>query len=234
MDSLDRIHVLLVEDDARLARFTADYLRQQGVIVDIAQDGITGASVARQRVFDAVILDLMLPGRDGLEVCRELRGHSGVPILMVTARHDEIDRVLGLELGADDYIPKPFSTRELLARIRAVVRRARGHLGPVETIQVGGLVLHRATQTATLQGRPVDLTSYEFSLLWVLAERRGRILSREQLLELVRGTAEESFDRSIDVRISRIRQKLGEDPRRPSMLRTVRGAGYCLAAQGDP
>lgn len=222
---------LLVEDDTRLASLTAEYLRGHGVQVVVAADGAAGLTEARQARFDIVLLDLMLPGRSGLEVCRELRSRSDVPILILTARGEEADRVLGLELGADDYLTKPFSPRELLARIQAQVRRARGQAGPTtHPLVVGDLELDPGSLRATLAGRELSLTGYEFQLLRVLAERAGQVLSRERLLELVRGSAEESFDRSVDVHVSRLRAKLGDDPKHPRWLKTVRGAGYQLAA----
>ncbi len=221
--------VLLVEDDARLAALTAEYLRGHGVQVVVAGDGPRALEEARRTRFDAVLLDLMLPGRPGLEVCRELRRTSDVPILILTARGEEADRVLGLELGADDYLSKPFAPRELLARLRAQVRRARGQAGPAaRPVSVGELALDPGALRATLGGRELDLTAYEFRLLHALAERAGRVLSRERLLELARGSAEEAFDRSIDVHVSRLRAKLGDDPRHPRLLKTVRGAGYQL------
>ena len=222
---------LLVEDDARLASLTAEYLRGHEVQVVVAGDGAAALAEARRGRFDVVLLDLMLPGGSGLDVCRELRARSDVPILILTARGEEADRVLGLELGADDYLTKPFSPRELLARIQAQVRRARGQAGPpTRPIVVGDLELDPASVRATLAGRELPLTTYEFQLLRVLAERAGHVLSRERLLELVRGSAEEAFDRSIDVHISRLRTKLGDDPKRPRWLKTVRGLGYQLAA----
>lgn len=228
------ITALLVEDDQRLARLTAEYLEGHGVVVTRCGDGPRGLEEARRHRFDVVLLDLMLPGKDGLTVCREIRERSDVPIIVLTARGEEADRVLGLEMGADDYLPKPFSPRELLARIRAVLRRARGQAGPPpDVIQVGRLVVDSGARRATLQGRDLDLTGYEFDLLRALAGRAGRVLSREQLMELARGNAEEAFDRSIDVHISRLRQKLGDDPRRPRWIKTVRGAGYMLAAGGQ-
>jgi DNA-binding response OmpR family regulator len=199
--------------------------------VIVAVDGAAGLAEARRARFDVVLLDLMLPGRSGLEVCRELRSRSDVPILILTARGEEADRVLGLELGADDYLTKPFSPRELLARIQAQVRRARGQAGPTsQPLVLGDLELDPGSLRATLAGRELSLTGYEFQLLRVLAERAGQVLSRERLLELVRGSAEESFDRSVDVHVSRLRAKLGDDPKRPRWLKTVRGAGYQLAA----
>lgn len=225
------ILALLVEDDERLARFTAEFLEQHGVGVTHVADGEAALRMAQKRSFDVVILDLMLPKRDGLDVCRTLRTTSGVPILVVTARTDEADRIVGLELGADDYLGKPFSPRELLARVRALVRRARGHVGPEsDVIRAGDLELRVGAMMAAYAGRPLDLTSYEFAILRVLAERSGRVLSREQIMELVKGTCDDAFDRSIDVRISRIRQKLGVD----SVIRTVRGVGYMLARDDAP
>jgi two-component system OmpR family response regulator len=228
------IAALLVEDDARLAALTREYLAGHGVAVEVAGDGRTGLDAALRSRFDVVLLDLMLPERDGLAVCREIRARSDVPIIVLTARGEEADRVLGLELGADDYLAKPFSARELLARIRALVRRARGRAGPPSlTVRVGGLVVDPGARRATLDGRDLALTGYEFDLLRALAERAGRVLSREQLMELARGSAEDAFDRSIDVHVSHLRQKLGDDPRRPRLLKTVRGLGYLLAAEGD-
>jgi two-component system OmpR family response regulator len=224
------IKVLLVEDDTRLAQLTARYLESHGVLVTVASDGIEGQAEALRRQYDCIVLDLMLPGRDGLDVTRELRSRTDVPIVMVTARVEEADRVLGLEVGADDYMSKPFSPRELLARIRATVRRVRGQAGPAQqTIQVGGLVLDPQRMSVTLDGKPIEVTAYEFAILRALAQRPGRVLSREQLLDLAKGSAELSFDRSIDVHVSRLRHKLGDDSRSPKILKTVRGAGYLLA-----
>jgi DNA-binding response OmpR family regulator len=227
------IKILLVEDDARLAQLTARYLESHGVLVTIAATGDEGLAEALRRQYDCIVLDVMLPGRDGIEVTRELRARTDVPIVMVTARTEEADRVLGLEVGADDYMPKPFSPRELLARIRATVRRVRGQAGPAQqTVRVGGLILDPQKMTVTLDGTPVEVTAYEFLILRALAQRPGRVLSREQLLDLAKGSAELSFDRSIDVHVSRLRAKLGDDSRNPKILKTVRGAGYLLAG-GD-
>ena len=233
MDREPLINLLMIEDDSRLAQLTREYLERQGVVVTVEADGEQGLQQALRHRFDAVLLDLMLPSRDGISVCQRLREHSDVPILMITARGEEADRVLGLEIGADDYLSKPFSPRELLARIRAAVRRARGQSGPRSTlVRVGDLTLDPASLTATLNGLTLDLTSYEFALLQALAERAGQVLSRERLMELGRGNAEDAFDRSIDVHISRLRQKLGDDPRDPHRIRTVRGAGYQYLAEG--
>jgi two-component system, OmpR family, response regulator len=233
-DTPATIKVLLVEDDARLAQLTARYLEGHGVVVTVAADGVEGQAEALRRQYDCIVLDIMLPGRDGIEVCRQLRGRTDVPIIMVTARGEESDRVLGLEVGADDYVTKPFSPRELLARVRANVRRVRGQAGPAaETITVGALVLDPAKMTVTLDGNPIEVTAYEFSILRALAQRPGKVLSREQLLDLAKGSADLSFDRSIDVHISRLRAKLGDDSRSPKLLKTVRGVGYLLAGGGD-
>lgn len=227
------VSVVYIEDDDKLARLTAKYLESHGVRVTVAADPREGiASVLRQRP-DVVLLDLMLPQMDGLEVCRQLRGRIDTPILMVTARGEEADRVMGLEGGADDYIAKPFSSRELLARIRAHARRARGQHGPAQgVVRVGQLELDPASRRASLRGAPMELTTYEFDLLRALAERAGRVLTREQLVDLVRGNADEAFDRSIDVHVSHLRKKLGDDPRSPRILKTVRGVGYLLAIDG--
>jgi DNA-binding response OmpR family regulator len=222
------IAVVYIEDDAKLARLTAHYLESNGVRVTLEADARAGvATVLRQRP-DVILLDLMLPGMDGLEACRQLRGRIATPIIIVTARGEEADRVMGLEGGADDYIAKPFSPRELLARIRAQARRSRGKVGPQGILDVGPLSIDPGSRIAMLDGREVELTTYEFDLLRALAERPGHVLSREQLVEIVRGSADEAFDRSIDVRISRLRQKLGEDPKHSRLLKTVRGVGYVL------
>jgi DNA-binding response OmpR family regulator len=227
----ERITVVYVEDDDRLGRLTAQYLATHAVDVRlVARGDLAVAEVLRVRP-DVVLLDLMLPGSDGIDVCRSLRTRIDVPIIMVTARTEEADRVLGLEGGADDYVTKPFSSRELLARIRAQARRARGRAGPPpQSVEVGDIVVDAARMTATLAGEPLVLTTFEFALLRVLAERAGRVLSREQLLELLHGSADGAFDRSIDVHVSRLRQKLGDDSRSPRRLKTVRGVGYVLTA----
>jgi len=229
------MHVLLVEDDDRLAKLTARFFEQNDVSVTHAPDGEIAIALAKKESYDAVLLDLMLPKLDGLAVCNALRAISDVPILMVTARGEEVDRILGLEVGADDYVPKPFSPRELLARVRAHVRRARGDAGPKHgaLIKVGPLVVDPAALRVTYAGKEIAVTAYEFAILKVLAERPGRVLTREQLLDLAKGSADEAFDRSIDVRISRLRQKLGDDPKKPRLLKTVRSAGYMLVENAD-
>lgn len=228
-DANEGLSIVYVEDDERLARLTSQYLRSHGVeVLLVARGDLAVAEVLRTRP-DVVLLDLMVPGADGLEVCRALRERVDVPIIMVTARTEEADRVMGLEGGADDYVSKPFSSRELLARIRAQARRARGKTGPAKSrIEIGELVVDATTMTATMRGKRLVLTTYEFSLLRVLAERAGRVLGREQLLQLVQGSAEDAFDRSIDVHVSRLRHKLEDDPRSPRLLKTIRGVGYML------
>jgi len=224
------IQVLMIEDDRKLAQLTSRYLENHGLMVTIAENGEQGLATFIRGVFDVVLLDLMLPGMDGISVCTQIRSRSDVPVLMLTARGEEADRVMGLEIGADDYIGKPFSSRELLARIRAQVRRARGKAGPgAKALSAGALRLDVAAMRVTVDGKVINLTSYEFALLRILTERAGRVLSREQLLDATRGSAEEAFDRSIDVHISRLRQKLEPDPRHPRFLKTVRGLGYMVA-----
>lgn len=229
------LRVLLIEDDERLAQLTATFLQRRGVEVTVAADGVRGLAEALRATYDLVLLDLMLPGQSGLEVCRQLRQRSDVPVIMLTALGEEADRVSGLDAGADDYVAKPFSSPELLARIRATVRRYRGQTGPgSQQIALGPLRLDLGAMRATLNGQPLDLTGYEFAILRALAERAGRVLSREQLLDLAKGNAEEAFDRSIDGHISRLRKKLGDDPRQPTLLKTIRGVGYLLARSGEP
>lgn len=226
------ISVVLVEDDDRLAKLTARYLESHGVTVTIVGDGREAVGHVIKARPDVVLLDLMLPGMSGLDVCRELRSRTDVPILMVTARGEEADRVVGLEGGADDYIAKPFSSRELLARVRAHTRRARGNAGPAKkTLRVGRIAIDVDAMHVTLDEAPLALTTYEFMLLRALAERAGRVLTREQLVDIVRGNAEEAFDRSVDVHVSHLRGKLGDDPRNPRIIKTVRGVGYMLALE---
>jgi len=229
----DGIRVLYVEDDERLARLTMEYLVTHGLDVHLVPRGdLAVADVMRIRP-DVVLLDVMLPGADGFEVCRQLRARTDVPIIMVTARLEESERVRGLEGGADDYVTKPFQSRELLARIRAQARRSRGEVGPrPDRLRVGALVIEPSSMSVTVRGEPVVLTANEFALVHALAQRPGRVLDREQLLQLLHGTPDEAFDRSIDVVVSRVRAKIELDPKNPRMLKTVRGVGYMLAA-GD-
>ena len=223
------IRVLYVEDDERLARLTAEYLESHGIEIHVVNRGETAVADVQRIQPDVVLLDLMLPGVDGFDVCRQIRQRHDVPIIMVTARVEPSDRVRGLEDGADDYVAKPFQSRELLARIRAQARRARGDLGPKqEKIVVGALTVDLASREVSLRGTLVTLTTNEFAIVSALAQRAGRVLAREHLLQVVHGTAEDAFDRSIDVIISRIRAKLEVDPKNPRLLKTIRGAGYML------
>lgn len=223
------INVLYAEDDERLARLTTQYLESQGLVVWTVARGDRVVSEVMALRPDVLLLDLMLPGIDGLEICREIRKRIHIPIIMVTARTAEADRVQGLEDGADDYVTKPFQSRELLARIRAQARRARGESGPpAERVEVGSLVVDAGTMTVTVAGREIPLTTIEFGLLHLLAQRAGRVMGRDQIQQLLHGTAEETFDRSVDVIVSRLRSKLEEDPRNPRLLKTVRGVGYML------
>ena len=225
-------HVLLIEDDSRLATMVADYLGGAGCRVAIAPTGSDGERRLRQDAFDAVILDLMLPDGDGLDIAKRLRASSDIPILMLTARGDPMDRVVGLELGADDDLPKPFEPRELLARLRAVLRR-RGAGPAADVLRFGRLEIDRGARRVTIDGGERPLTSYQYSLLVALAERAGRVLSRDALMDMMHGLPLEAFDRSIDVQISRIRAAIEDDAKRPRRILTVRGAGYVFAKEQD-
>ncbi len=223
--------VLIIDDDERLCAMLADYLGQAGYRTLCRHTGAEGLHAAKQGGHDAIILDLMLPDMDGLEVCRNLRNTADIPILMLTARGDAADRVVGLELGADDYVAKPFEPRELLARLRAVLRRGRRRGDDV--MRFGRLEIDRGAREVRIDGRRRELTSYQFDLLVAMAERAGRVLSREQLMDLVKGEPLEAFDRSIDVHVSRIRAAIEDDPRHPRRLITVRGVGYVFAKSQD-
>jgi two-component system phosphate regulon response regulator OmpR len=221
--------VLLVEDDPRLAEMLCEYLGRAGFRITVAA---VGAQAMREleNGYDAAILDLMLPDMDGLDICRQIRARSDMPVLMLTARGDAVDRIIGLELGADDYLPKPFEPRELLARLRAILRRrGPGKTSSEHVLHFGRLELDSAARTVSLDGTHCDLTGYQFDLLWVLAQNAGRVLSRETLMDKVKGEQLESFDRSIDVHMSRIRAAIEDDPKKPRRVITVRGAGYVFA-----
>jgi len=224
--------VLLVEDDARLAAMVADYLGEAGFRVVIAATGAAATQLIGAGDFDAVILDLMLPDADGLDLCRAIRAKSDIPLLMLTARGDPLDRVVGLELGADDYLPKPFEPRELLARMRAILRR-RGGQGPSEVLRFGRLEIDKGAREVRVDGERKPMTGHQFALLLALAERAGRVLSREALMDMTRGESLEDFDRSIDVHISRLRAAIEDDPKRPRRILTLRGAGYVFAKEQD-
>jgi len=224
--------ILLVEDDRRLAEMVSEYLGEAGFSVSVAGDGRTGLARLAAEPCDALVLDLMLPDMDGLEVCRQLRAFSDVPVLMLTARGDAMDRVVGLEIGADDYLPKPFEPRELLARLRAILRRW-DRTRSSNVLRFGRLEIDRDARGVRVDGAERALTGHQFALLVALAERAGRVLSRDTLMDLVRGEELEAFDRSIDVHVSRIRAAIEDDPKRPRRLLTVRGAGYVFARQQD-
>lgn len=233
-------HILMIEDDDRLAAMVSEYLEREGYGVEHVGSGEAGLAALQARVPDMVLLDLMLPGMDGLEVCRRMRALpddvARVPLLMLTAKGDPMDRVVGLEMGADDYLPKPFEPRELLARVRAVLRRHGGSVtgdAPPSAMRFGALEIDRDARTVTVNGHAADLTSYQFDLLVALAERAGRVLSREQIMEAVRGRELEAFDRSIDVHVGRIRNAIEADSKAPRRILTVRGVGYVFAKQQD-
>jgi len=226
------VRVLLVEDDARLAGMVADYLGEAGIRSAIAGTGREAQRLLKRDAFDAVILDLMLPDTDGLDLCKQIRAESTIPLLMLTARGDPLDRVVGLELGADDYLPKPFEPRELLARLRAILRRSRD-TAPADVLRFGRLEIDRAARQVRIDDREKPLTGFQYTLLLALAERAGRVLSRDTLMDLTRGSALEEFDRSIDVHISRIRAAIEDDPKKPRRILTVRGAGYVFAKEQD-
>ncbi|MCK6549513.1 response regulator transcription factor [Myxococcota bacterium] len=220
--------ILVVDDDERLRELLAEYLGGRGFEVATAEDGERGLARVRAGGIDLVVLDVMMPGRDGLEVCRELRTFSRVPVVMLTARGDETDRIVGLELGADDYLPKPFNPRELLARIQAVLRRAEAPVDKTSVLVAGPLAVDADRRTATLSGTPIELTTTEFEILRTLVANAGRVIPRERLMELARGEEWASFERSVDVHVSHIRKKLNDDPKSPKLLKTVRGIGYVI------
>jgi DNA-binding response OmpR family regulator len=236
--------LLMIEDDARLADMVGEYLRQSGYGFSHAADGTSGLAALQSSPADLVILDLMLPDMDGLEVCRRIKSHDGVKgapsntaVLMLTAKGDPMDRIIGLEIGADDYLPKPFEPRELLARIRAVLRRgaelSAASGSSQKIMRFGSLEIDRDARTVTVGGKLCELTSYQFDLLAALAERSGRVLSRDQIMEAVRGRELEAFDRSIDVHMGRIRSAIELDAKDPKRILTVRGVGYVFAKQQD-
>ena len=224
--------ILLIEDDVRLAGMVRDYLSESDFDVTIAGTGSQGLALQKEHSFGAIILDLMLPDTDGLEVCRTLRATDSVPILMLTAKGDPMDRVVGLELGADDYLPKPFEPRELLARLRAILRRGKGE-DREDIMRFGRLEIDTRTMEARVDGRLCELTAHQFKLLEIMAKSPGRVLSRGYLMDQSKGENLESYDRSIDVHISRIRAEVENDPKHPRRVLTVRGAGYVFARGQD-
>ncbi len=226
--------ILQIEDDVRLAAMVREYLSPHGFAITHAIDATSGLQALATGRFDAVLLDLMLPDADGLDVCRKIRGQTSIPILMLTARGDLSDRVVGLELGADDYISKPFEARELLARLRALLRRAQTGgeelSSAAKPLKFDDLVIDPAARLVSRSGVACSLTAYQFDLLCVLAQHAGRAMSREQLMQRVRGESLEAFDRSIDVHIGRIRQAIEPDPQHPRWILTLRAVGYMFAA----
>jgi two-component system response regulator RstA len=229
-----RPRILLVEDNARLAASIRDYLKQQGYDVVIEGDGRAASNRFDRHEPDLVVLDLMLPGKDGLTVCRELRSRDDVPILILTARGDAVDQVLGLGLGADDYVVKPVEPRVLLARVEALLRRARAaHAGaPERKLVVGRLTIDRARRAVSIDARALELTTGDFDILWLLASQAGRVVTRDDILRVVRGIDYDGLDRSIDARICRLRRRLAEAGGAESMIKTVRLRGYLFAPEG--
>jgi two-component system, OmpR family, phosphate regulon response regulator OmpR len=232
---MNAARVLLVDDDERLSDMLASYLRSRGFVVEQRVDGRGGLSALAAASYDALVLDVMLPDLDGFEVLKQLRKTHDLPVLMLTARGEDMDRIVGLELGADDYLPKPFNPREVVARLSAILRRVRGSLSKEsDVLRFGKLEIDRAAREARVEGKACALTSHQFELLRVLAERAGRVQTRDQLMQAVRGEDLEEFDRSIDVHISRIRAAIEDDPKNPRRIRTVRAVGYVFApASGD-
>ena len=226
----------MIEDDRRLAQMVGEYLRQSGFSFAHAEDGTQGLRALQEQAPDLVILDLMLPDMDGLEVCRRIRSagsaQARTPVLMLTAKGDPMDRIIGLEVGADDYLPKPFEPRELLARIRTILRRGgETAAGSSRVLQFGSLAIDRDARSVSVDGSVCELTSYQFDLLLAMAERAGRVLTRDQIMEAVRGRELDAFDRSIDVHMGRIRNAIEVDPKNPKRILTVRGVGYVFAKQ---
>jgi two-component system, OmpR family, response regulator len=228
-------HILIVDDDAEIRSLLSTYLRKNGLKVTTVGDGKGMAQALDAGRVDLIVLDLMLPGDDGLILCRNLRARSDIPIIMLTARGEETDRIIGLEMGADDYLPKPFSARELLARIKVILRRARSlpeNLRPEEArhLRFAGRVLDTAHRhLVSAEGVVVPLSGAEYRLLRIFLNHPNRVLNRDQLVDLTQGKAADPLDRSIDVQVSRLRHRLGDDPRDPALIKTVRGEGYVLA-----
>ncbi|MDP1838987.1 MAG: response regulator transcription factor [Reyranella sp.] len=226
--------ILMIDDDNRLAGMVQDYLGGAGFRVTVAGTGRDGEALLKRETFDAVILDLMLPDADGLDLCRKLRATSDVPILMLTARGEPMDKVVGLEIGADDYLAKPFEPRELQARLRAILRRKGGSgTAPSEILRFGRLEIDKGARVVRVDGEERTITSYQFAILLALAERAGRVLSRDALMDVLKGEKLEAFDRSVDVHISRIRAAIEDDPKKPRRILTLRGTGYVFARDQD-
>lgn len=225
-------NILLIDDDQRLGEMIREFLENSGYAVTVALDGQSGLAQRKTQNFSAIILDLMLPDIDGLEICRTLRATDAIPILMLTAKGDPLDRIIGLEMGADDYLPKPFEPRELLARLRAILRRG-ANAAAADATRFGRLEIDRGAMEARLDGNRCDLTPYQFQLLSALANGAGRVLTRDHLMNALQGNDLVAFDRSIDVHISRIRAEIEDDPKQPRRVITVRGVGYVFAKAQD-
>ncbi len=229
-------HILMIDDDLRLSAMVGDYLRSHGYQVSTAPSLGAGRELLARQACDALVLDLMLPDGDGLDLCRELRSSPrtrAMPLLMLSARGEPTDRIVGLEIGADDYLPKPFEPRELLARVRALLRRSANSQTEDDLWRFGKLEIDNGLRQVRLDGVPCDLTSYQFDLLTVLARHPGRVLSRDQIMDSLKGHPLEAFDRSIDVHISRIRAAIESDAKNPQRILTVRGVGYVFAKKQD-
>jgi DNA-binding response OmpR family regulator len=234
--AMSQHRLLLIDDDLRLTTMVGDYLRNAGYMVDAAGSVAAGRERLRHGSYDALVLDLMLPDGDGLDLTRELRADvrtRRLPLLMLTARGEPMDRILGLEIGADDYLPKPFEPRELLARVKALLRRSAPEPTHDEVMRFGRLEIDLGAREARLAGQPCDLTGHQFDLLVVLAQSPGRVLSRDQIMDALKGHPLEAFDRSIDVHVSRIRALIEDDPKNPRRVLTVRGVGYLFARKQD-
>jgi len=226
-------HILMIEDDERLAVMVSDYLGEAGFRVNHHANAADGLAALKRARFDALILDVMLPDADGFDVCRCVRVTSDIPILMLTARGEATDRIVGLELGADDYLSKPFNPHELRARLKAILRRSQAVNRRDSVLCFGRLEIDRDAHIAHVAGRECLLTNYQFALLLAMAQRAGRVMSRDELMDLMQGEPLDAFDRSIDVHISRIRAAIEDDPKRPRRIITVRGAGYVFARSQD-
>ena len=223
------IRALVIDDDPKLAALLAEYLGGRGLEVRTAADGERGIEAHKAGAFDVIVLDVMMPKKDGFEVLKEIRKESNIPVIMLTARAEDFDRIVGLELGADDYMPKPFNPRELLARIKAVLRRSQSSgQDEVEVLSAAGIRLHISKREVESEGLSVELTATEFDILRVLLSNAGRVIARERLMELARGVEFAAFDRSIDVHISNLRKKLGDSSKKAKKIKTIRGVGYLI------
>jgi len=224
--------VLIIEDDLEQSKMLAEYLSSANMSVQCSHDGATGIANLKKSNFGIVVLDIGLPDMDGFEVCRNIRTFSSIPVLILTARGDEMDRIIGLEIGADDYLAKPFNPRELLARIKAILRRGSQHT-PATPARFGRLEINELARAAYMDGHVIHLTAYQFDLLLTLSKHAGRVLSRDQMMDAMKGHDMDAFDRSIDVHISRIRSQIEDDAKKPKRILTIRGTGYVFAKEQD-